>query len=96
MNCVFHELKVVDDNGELHFEKISAGIERLAPDVQEILMNMGKKCLKPEGDNLCERAFWFHKCWKTVDPKVSIFLDMLYIYKICHHFKFNFQHYFLI
>lgn len=72
MNCVFHEAKVVDDNGDLHLEKLLEHVERLGPEVNEIAMGMGRKCIKPQGDNLCERAFWYHKCWKTQDPKVSM------------------------
>lgn len=71
MNCIFHEARLVDDNGELHLEKLAAGIERLGPEVNEIALNMAKKCLKPEGANLCEKAFWYHRCWKQADPKVS-------------------------
>lgn len=73
MNCIFHEAKVVDDKGELHLEKLAAGIESLGPEVNEIAMAMGKKCLVAQGDTLCEKAFWFHKCWKQADPKVEFF-----------------------
>lgn len=70
MNCLFHEAKVVDENGELHLERLAEGIEMLKPEIQEIAIGMGKKCLVAKGDNLCEKAFWYHKCWKTADPKV--------------------------
>ncbi|XP_037046432.1 pheromone-binding protein-related protein 6-like [Bradysia coprophila] len=69
MNCVFHEGHVVDDNGELHLEKLAEGVEMLGPEVEAIALAMGKKCLKPEGETQCDRAFWYHKCWKTADPK---------------------------
>lgn len=71
MSCLFHELNVVDDKGDLHFEKISVHIDKLDEELQEIAYRMGRKCLRPEGDNVCERAFWFHKCWKSADPKVT-------------------------
>lgn len=71
MDCLFKEAKVVDDNGELHMEKLATHIERLDEEIQLIAIHMGRKCFKPKGDNQCERAFWYHKCWKTADPKVS-------------------------
>ncbi|KAJ6642869.1 General odorant-binding protein 83a [Pseudolycoriella hygida] len=69
MNCLFHEAKVVDENGELHLERLAEGLDMLKPEIQEIALGMGKKCMKPIGDNLCEKAFWYHKCWKNADPK---------------------------
>lgn len=74
MNCIFHEAKVVDDNGEVHLEKIQVHIEKLDAELQEIAMNMGKKCLKPEGETQCDRAFYYHKCWKSADPKVKFLI----------------------
>lgn len=71
MNCVFHEARVVDDDGELHLEKLADGLELLGPEIEAIMLPMGKKCLRPQGDTQCERAFWYHKCWKTADPKVQ-------------------------
>lgn len=61
MDCLFKELKVVDENGELHMEKLVTHIEKLDEEVQAIAIHMGRKCLKPKGDNQCERAFWYHK-----------------------------------
>lgn len=69
MNCIFHEAHVVDAHGEVHLEKITVHIDRLDEEMQEIAYNMGKKCLKPQGETQCDRAFWFHKCWKSADPK---------------------------
>lgn len=69
MNCIFHEAKVVDDDGNVHLEKLHS---MLPESMADIAMHMGKKCLYPKGDTLCERAFWLHKCWKTADPKVNI------------------------
>lgn len=69
MSCVFVEAGVVDDENHLHLEKLAEGVEQLDDEVQAIAMNMGKKCLRPEGKTPCETAFWFHKCWKQADPK---------------------------
>lgn len=71
MNCVFHEAQVVDDNGEVHFEKIQTHVDRWDQEIRDIATNILKPCTKPEGADLCERAFWVHKCWKTTDPKVK-------------------------
>lgn len=70
MNCVFHEAEVVDDKGEVHLEKLAAHVDKIDEELQDIAYNMGRKCLRPVGDSQCERAFWFHKCWKSADPKV--------------------------
>lgn len=70
MDCLFKEAGVVDEHGELHLEKVVTHIEKLDEEIQMIAINMGRKCLKPQGENQCERAFWYHKCWKTADPKV--------------------------
>lgn len=77
MNCLFHEAKVVDENGELHLERLAEGLDMLKPEIQEIALGMGKKCMKAVGDTLCEKAFWYHKCWKTADPKVSFHTHIL-------------------
>ncbi|XP_037028893.1 general odorant-binding protein 83a-like [Bradysia coprophila] len=69
MNCVFHEAHVVDDDGELHLEKLVEGIELFGEEIEKIFLNMGKRCMKTQGATQCERAFWYHKCWKTADPK---------------------------
>lgn len=69
MHCLFHEAHLYNDKGELHFEKLQTHIEKLDEEIQDIAFHMGRKCLKPVGDNQCERAFWYHKCWKTNDPK---------------------------
>lgn len=70
MNCIFHEARVVDENGEVHLEMIH---DMLPDSMQDIALHMGKKCLYPQGETQCDRAFWLHKCWKTADPKVSNF-----------------------
>lgn len=68
MNCLFHEFGMVDDAGEAHFEKILA---RLPDSMQPVAREMLHQCERPEGLDLCERAFWLHKCFKSVDPVVS-------------------------
>lgn len=69
MNCLFHEAKVVDDNGDVHLEKLH---DSLPSSMHDIAMHMGKRCLYPEGETLCDKAFWLHKCWKQSDPKVNM------------------------
>lgn len=61
MDCLFKEAHVVDEDGELHLEKLATHIEKLDEEMQMIAIHMGKKCLRPKGDNQCERAFWYHK-----------------------------------
>lgn len=56
----------MQENGELHLEKVVVAIPK---SIEMIFLHMAKRCLYPQGDNQCERAFWFHKCWKTADPK---------------------------
>lgn len=82
MSCVFHEGHVVDDEGHLHLEKLSAGIDTLDAETQQIALKMGMKCLTPEGNTPCETAFWYHKCWKTADPKVRIYTWFVLIINI--------------
>lgn len=74
MHCIFVEVNAVDEHGEVHLEKLQVHIEDLDREIQNIAIKMGKKCLYPEGETLCDKAFWFHKCWKTNDPKVSVLL----------------------
>nr|ANA52575.1 odorant binding protein 1 [Bradysia odoriphaga]AWC08412.1 odorant-binding protein 1 [Bradysia odoriphaga] len=66
MNCLFHEARVVDENGEVHLEMVH---ELLPESMKDIALNMGKKCLYPKGETQCDRAFWLHSCWKKADPK---------------------------
>ncbi|XP_053682841.1 general odorant-binding protein 83a-like [Sabethes cyaneus] len=65
MNCLFHKSNLTDDKGELHLGKM---MEVIPKEYENIALKMGIKCTKPKGKSLCERAFWFHKCWKTADP----------------------------
>lgn len=99
MLCLFEKAGFLNDAGDLHIQRLIEHIEdNYSDEVQDIAMNMGKRCLRTQGDNQCERAFWFHKCWKTSDPRVKLFTYLLndvreYI-KIL--FLLSFQHYFLI
>lgn len=69
MSCMFHEMQVVDDNGNVHLELVQDAFGD-DDEMHLILLNMGKRCLYPKGDSLCEKAFWLNKCWKNADPKV--------------------------
>ncbi|KAH8344076.1 hypothetical protein KR084_004070 [Drosophila pseudotakahashii] len=66
MNCLFHEFEVVDDNGDVHMEKLFNAIP--GEKLRNILMEASKGCTHPEGDTLCHKAWWFHQCWKKADP----------------------------
>lgn len=68
MHCVFVEGHLVDENGELHLEKLQTHIDQLDEEIRNIAVRMGRKCLYAQGDDLCEKAFWYHKCWKSSDP----------------------------
>lgn len=46
MDCLFKEARVVDENGELHLEKLATHIEKLDEEIQMIAIHMGKKCLR--------------------------------------------------
>lgn len=69
MNCLFHEMEVVDDRGHVHLEKVQDAYGD-NEEMHLILLNMGKRCLYPKGDTLCDKAFWLNRCWKRADPKV--------------------------
>ncbi|KAM8705268.1 hypothetical protein ACLKA7_009690 [Drosophila subpalustris] len=66
MNCLFHEFEVVDDNGDVHLETLFHSVPH---SVRDNLIAMSKHCIHPVGDTLCEKAWWFHQCWKKADPK---------------------------
>lgn len=72
MDCIFKEADLVDENGDVHLEKIHTHIDKWDDELRDIAKNMLNKCIHPEGPNACEKAFYFHKCWKSHDPKVSI------------------------
>ena len=70
MRCIFQEANVIDDDGEMHYEKFV----RLIPDhVMEYVQRIMDTCAKhvPEGETKCDRAWSIHVCWKTTDPVVS-------------------------
>lgn len=90
MNCLFHEFKVVDDNGDVHFEKIQTHIDRLDDEIREIANNILKNCKNPEGADPCERAFSIHKCWKMADPKVKSNKSTIILFEFQHKFLFYF------
>lgn len=69
----------MDDSGNVHLELLH---ESLPDSMHDIALHMGKRCLYPKGETLCEKAFWLHKCWKESDPKVCT--DM-YICKMLIH-----------
>lgn len=71
MLCVFKEGGLLLDNGEIHLEKLAMHIEEFDDEIQDIAFHMGRRCIRPVGDNPCEVAFWYHKCWKSYDPKVN-------------------------
>nr|QWF76624.1 odorant binding protein 2 [Anopheles sinensis] len=65
MSCLFRLTNVTDDNGELHLGKL---LDTIPIEYEDIMLKMGARCTKPKGKDQCERAFWFHKCWKKSDP----------------------------
>lgn len=77
---MFVEAKAVDEHGEVHLELLQLHIDKLDREIQDIALNMGKKCLYAKGETLCDRAWWYHNCWKAADPKVrnSILLQKEY------------------
>lgn len=64
-------MDVVDDRGLVHLEKVQDAYGD-NEEMHLILLNMGKRCLYPKGDTLCEKAFWLNRCWKRADPKVVV------------------------
>lgn len=68
MNCLFHEFEVVDDNGDVHLDTLFHSVPH---SIRDKLIGMSEHCTHPVGDNLCDKAWWFHQCWKKADPQVS-------------------------
>lgn len=71
MNCLFHEVNIVDDDGELHYEKL----KRVLPDeLTQFVQHIIDACEShvPQGSNQCERAWSWHVCFKQTDPVVII------------------------
>ncbi|XP_058060814.1 pheromone-binding protein-related protein 6-like [Anopheles bellator] len=65
MDCLFRQAGVVNDKGEFHYVKLQ---DFLPESIHLITLNWFKRCLYPEGDTPCEKAFWLNKCWKAKDP----------------------------
>ncbi|XP_037951134.1 general odorant-binding protein 83a-like [Teleopsis dalmanni] len=68
MNCFFHEVGIVDDNGEVHYEKF----KRFVPaEIKDIVQHIIEGCEAhvPVGATQCERAWSWHVCWKEIDPR---------------------------
>lgn len=74
MFCVFEVLDLISSKGDLFVMRLSDHIEsNYDEEVKKITYQMGKKCLHPpDNENNCEKAFYYHKCWKQNDPVVSI------------------------
>lgn len=76
MRCLFEDTKTIDENGEVHIERIHTHIDQLDEEIQHIARDLVNKCdSKPEGGDDCEKAFSYHKCWRLEDPKVDSCLD---------------------
>lgn len=96
MFCLFKLGGFVNQKSDLDIYKLIDYIgQTFEREAQDIFMNMGRRCMRPQGNNQCERAFSFHKCWKTQDPKVSGRLMELsvnysnnFINLIGHHYLF--------
>uniref|UniRef100_A0A182QK21 Uncharacterized protein n=1 Tax=Anopheles farauti TaxID=69004 RepID=A0A182QK21_9DIPT len=65
MECIFRHTNVTDDRGEVHLGKL---LDRVPPEYEDVALRMGVRCTKAKGKDLCERAFWYHNCWKKSDP----------------------------
>ncbi|XP_049532400.1 general odorant-binding protein 83a-like [Anopheles darlingi] len=65
MECMFRVSNLTDSKGEVHLGKL---LETIKPEFEDLALRMGAKCMKTKGKDLCERAFWYHKCWKMSDP----------------------------
>ncbi|XP_055586877.1 general odorant-binding protein 83a-like [Uranotaenia lowii] len=65
MQCMFIKGKFTDANDEVDLMKI---LDSIPPNFEAIYLGMGSKCTKPKGKTQCDRAFWYHKCWKMADP----------------------------
>lgn len=76
MHCIFKEVKLVDAEGNLNLQKLAGHLDLLSTEAAKIATSMGKACLTPQGNTPCEKAYWYHKCWKTNDPKVHIYMQL--------------------
>lgn len=78
MHCIFEAMDLWGDDDKLHIMKMADHLEEhYDEEIQDIAIRMGRKCVRVEGENKCDRAFWYHKCWKTQDPKVSFLLSTI-------------------
>lgn len=85
MSCVFHESSMVDDDGKVNLVRVHEQFE-YDDTIHMIMMNMMRKCLYPEGGDLCEKAFFLHQCWKRADPKVYEHSQFSYSYEMFYEF----------
>lgn len=69
MSCVFHETGMMDTDDKVNLVRVHEVFE-YDGQLHMIVINMMRKCLYPQGENMCEKAFFLHKCWKNADPKV--------------------------
>lgn len=71
MNCVFDKLDLVNGKGELLVMRLADHIDsNYNEEVRGIAYQMGRKCLVPPDDvDHCEKAYFYHRCWKERDPK---------------------------
>lgn len=60
MQCLFEQIDAVDEHGEVHLEKLQLHIDNLDREIQNIAINMGKKCLYPQGK--LTKKLWATKC----------------------------------
>lgn len=100
MLCIFEAMDIWGEDDRLHLMKLADHLdENYDEEIQDIAIRMGRKCVRVEGDNKCERAFWYHKCWKMQDPRVSSILGIFccwFVLFLFHFHSISLQHYFLI
>lgn len=87
MYCIFEVLELINDKGELFIMKLADHIEsNYDEEIQNIAFQMGRKCLRPpDNESNCEKAFYYHQCWKTRDPVVRSFFISAY-FLLCFMF----------
>lgn len=81
MFCVFEVLDLISSKGDLFVMRLADHVEsNYDEEIQNIVYQMGRKCLRPpDNENNCEKAFYYHKCWKSTDPVVSLYTLNLYV-----------------
>lgn len=70
MNCMFHEQGVISPDGKVDLIKFH-DIFSEHHEIHFIFAHMVRKCLHPEGDDACQRAYDLHRCWKQSEPTVK-------------------------